>query len=1019
MAVDAIKVGEVPQQDEPTRSDPDQTLPAAADDDLGQGSDAALSDTSGGRITIYDAKNQPHAVSKDYAEQAILSGSHGLDSAYQYNMASPDGKEYNVPATGVKRALQAGWKLNKTFDAETNQRIKQRIGEGGSLGAGLASAADQAASAVSLGAYDVLKEKAFDPETRETEKAIEEGTAANFPGASTAGRVLGEGIGLAAGLPAFGAAEGIGQLAGRGVLSAAERGAIEGLTKEAIEKSATAALKGSLKGQIVNYTTQGAILASPQAVTEAALGDPKAAGESLLWGTGIGAVLGSVAFGANKAAGGIGTLVEQAGPKANELADKMALKAVGIQKGGARKLGEEGIARNAQVLFDEGIIKPGQSFQDIKAAISDLEEKSGSKIGEYLSRFDQVVDDNPELKQYRFNPFNAAMEIEKQLSKGLETPMYAAERSELNKIVDSVAHFTEGMVEEPGRPESAYQAWQDEIQANDEKHKQTLKDFAQQHIDYYKELGSEVSSEANVDASDRETGISPAKRRQMAAEKEAKEAADRRTTEVPGEERKTVIPGEERAEPAEAAKDLGPEPSNVVPPKPEVPKPEAVRIYEENKAKFDQDVINRPISFQKAQEIKQLFSKFPLSKLDPSPKELLQQRARGIVNGMIQDAASNVINKATELGKQVDPQMFADYMKQKNIYRATQDLIKYGIENRDAANFGNRGFSLTDFISHGKGPVAIGGAAIGAVVGGVGGAVVGHQLGSAADFLLKHWAENKGLSTGAYLLKKAAKDPANLPFIGPLIAHNAVKATNAHLDMVGSLLGTTAKRAVQYGANENIKRLVGNSGSGLSKQQQFAKVSSQISEMAADPGMLADSNPVVSVLGSYAPNVAREYVQASANAIRYLDSQLPKNPNPIEKPFEVNDWLPSKQQIHDFDQKLGIVINPGSIIEHINNGTASKAQIDTLTAIYPTYANNLKARMVQAGLSDPSVPEKTKQKISLLLGVPVGKRMNNLSLYQASYAPAGQQPKPNGKAARGAAKIKDLPSLSPDHHQRQ
>lgn len=1033
---------------------------AKLDEQKDEPTDEDIKPVAGKDITIYDKDNNPITTTKEAASRAIAAGTHGLDNSYEYHMVDKDGQEFSVPAAGVQKALQGGWQLGQTFDAPTMQRIQHRIHEGGSLGAGLAAAADQAASAVSLGAYDVIKQKAFTPETTAVEGAVEQGTESAYPTATKVGRGVGEVAGLAANLPAFGAAEGIGALAGRSLLSGAERATVEGLTKEAIEEAGKKALQGSLKAQIANYATQGAVLAAPQAVTEAALGDPKAAGESLFWGTGIGAILGAGAFGFGKVPGLVSKGLEALGPAADELANKQALKAMGIQKGGARKLGEEGIERSAKVLFDEGIIQPNKSFDELKDSLEQVEKDSGKKIGDYLGKFDAVVDQNPELKQYRFNPFNAAMEIEKQLSPGLETPMYASERAELNKIVDSVAHFTEGEVSAPVRPDAEYAAYEEALKARDAAHKETLKEFADKHIEYYKRAGSEISSEANVDAAERGT-VSPAARRRAEAELanqypitpetlgpepvkpqalldyekelDAHEAAyyEGAEKERAGEKvkermefstpKKPETPEVRKYEEELAAykkrasgpEPLGEAPTNEVPQPPEVEKPKVLTDYEAAKSKYESDVINRPISFEKAQAIKELFSKFPLSKLDPTPKELLQQRARGIVNRMIQDAASNVIDNATKLGKDVDPKMFADYLKQKNIYRATQDVIKYGIENREAANFGNRSFSLTDFIHHGKGPVALGGGALGAMVGGVPGALVGHQLGSAADFLLKHWAENKGLSTSAYYLKKVAKNPADLPFIGPLIAHNGVKAMNAHLDKLGSLV-TGAKRVVQYGANQHIAKVVG--GVGLTKQQQFAKLSNQIQELASNPENLTNNlQPVSSVLAHFAPNVTQEYIATSVNAIKYLDSVLPKNPNPIEKPFEVNDWLPTKHQMHEFDEKLGVVLNPSIAIRDVAHGTATKAQIDTLHSVFPAYAELAKARLMELGMKDKSMLSAAgKTKVSMLIGAPVGKGMKNLASYQQTYTPPGQQQQQQPK--RGSAKIKDLPSWNPNAH---
>lgn len=975
-------------------------------------------------ITVYDANNQASTVPEEQAAQAIVSGTHGLDSKYQYNMIGTDDKVYQVPATGVREALQNGWQLGSNFDAKTQQHISSNIEANGALGAGLKSFAEHAGNAITMGALGAAKERTQSPE----DKAIEEGMSAAHPVASGIGAVGGEVAGFGISTPAFGAAEAVGGLAGKAVLSSAEKAAVAGLTEEAMKKTAQTTLASSLKSAVANYATQGAILASPQAVTEAALGDPKAAGESLLWGLGTGAILGLGAGALSHVRPAVSSLLEQAGPKADEMANAQALKAVGVQKGGAKKLGEEGIERSAKVLFDEGVIKPGQSFDDLKSAISDLEDKSGGKIGEYLGKFDAVVDANPDkLKQFRFNPFEAAMKIERELSPGLETPMYSAERAELNKIVDSVAHFTEGETVAPTEPTElikSHKAAMEEHEAAVKAHEARMngeggeKEYASHSEEPEKpealtkhEQDLEQYNNDYMEAAERERNRHPGHptaANDILPEEPARptgpeiEEYDRKLSEYHGDQANPSPIGEEK-----------------LPSYPTAPvEHPSIEEYRVAKKKYEEDVLNRPISFKKAQEIKELFSKFPLSKLDPSPKELLQQRARGIVNGMIQDSASKVIDAATNLGLDVDPKMFSDYMKQKNIYRATQDIIKYGIENKEAANFGNRSVSLTDFISHGKGPAAIGAGAVGAMIGGVPGAVVGHQLGSVADYMLKHWAENKGLSTSAYYLKKVSKDPGSLPFIGALIAHNGVKAMNAHIEGMGSFFKTGAKRATQAAINENIRRLVPNNGQGMTKHQQFKELSEQLQTLNESPDKLVDAlGPIVGTISGYAPGVASEYVNASANAIKYLSDALPKNPNPIQTPFEVNDWLPSNQQMKEFDDKVGVVIDPSSAVKDVIRGTATKAQIDALHTVYPSYAGKAKGRLLEIGMSNPKITEAGKQKLSMLLGVPVGKSMKNLSLYQASYVPAGQQPQ--GGPRKGAAKIKDLPSWDPSGKSKQ
>lgn len=897
-------------------------------------------------ITVYDKDNNPFTTSKEEASKAIASGTHGLDTKYDYKMTSPDGKTWSVPAQGVQRALQGGWALGQTFDAATSERIDKHIQANGALGAGLTSFAKGAGSAITLGATDVLDKKTQSPE----QAAIESGMQEQHGTASTIGNVTGQIVGTGITLPVFSAAEAVGGAVERGILSTGERALVEG----AVENQVKAGFTKQLLAKTANYAAQGVALASPQAVTEAALGDPKAASEALLWGGGLGSILGVAAFGAGKVPGAIKAGIEALGPKADELANSQALKAAGFQKGGAKKLGEEGLERNAEVLFNEGIIKPGDSFESIKSKVEDLAKNSGEKIGSYMKGFDELIESNPkELKPHGFSPASAAMEIENQLSKGLDNPMYAAERKELDKIVDTVASFGADLPEVRDKPaelikyENKLAKYEQAIQAADKQHAAGLEKY-----------NNEIYDQA-----------------------EAQRGKVLDTQKVPG------------------APEL-PE----LPMKPKKPETAAVKAYERQLAHFnDMAAQNQSITFEKAQELKQLFNKFPLSKIDPTPKEALQQQARGIVNRMIEDSVSNVVNKATEQGLEVPSGLFNDYLKQKQLYRASQEIIKNGIQNKTAAEFGNRTFSLTDFI-HGSA-----GAGIGSMIGGAVAPVLGHAagglLGWGSSIFLKHWAESKGLATSAYYLKKLANNPADLPFIGPLIAHNGVKAFNRHFADIAPLL---VKRGLQVEANQHIRHFLGSEATGLTKHQQLDRISQKLNQLSDPHVAVSGLSFLTGALQDHAPTVSRQYVADVNSAVQYLQAALPRNPNNIESPFEINHWLPSTQQIREFDDKLGIVQNPSSILPHIANGTVTKGQAEALQTVYPAYAKNLQLKLAELSSTGKlKLDHQAKNNLSIVFAMPLTKTMKNLNYLQSSYAPA---PSPQAQQGRGS-KLKDMPSF--------
>jgi hypothetical protein len=181
------------------------------------------------------------------------------------NVIKPDGTTVSIPKDQLASAQSAGYKL----ETQDQKDIREAGEKSSAITVGARSFINQAL----LGIPGIIS----DHSSTDKEKAIREAEDNAHPYANYGAGALGFGASLIAGSPLFkGAAE-----AGKAV----EAGiAGESLASKVLATGA-------------RYATEGAAVAAPKAFTEAALGDPEQAGESLLYGAGGGIVLGGLAAG--------------------------------------------------------------------------------------------------------------------------------------------------------------------------------------------------------------------------------------------------------------------------------------------------------------------------------------------------------------------------------------------------------------------------------------------------------------------------------------------------------------------------------------------------------------------------------------------------------------------------------------------------------------------------------------------------------------------------------------------------
>lgn len=379
---------------------------------------------------IYNTQTKkPEALSEDELDSAIIQGTHSYPAADKINVVDPSGQTVSVASTDLKDALMQGYSIEKPRQAAVREYVEENKGLSGTAKVALGKLADEAA----MGIPGIIYEKTGDPlEVAKWEALKKEHAAATAIG-STAGFVGS----LLVGGPLFKGATKAGQVASKVVgkqLAAAgiERGS-ESIAKSLVARMAE---KGAQLG------VEGAVVSAPRAITEAALGDPEQAAESLLYGAGLGSVLG-IAGGAIEPA--VGKVIQKfkdsvsEGSALKRFQEERAAKALGFTKGQIKKLkgGQDEAVKIAKDILDarlesgERIITPLSETSDIAKRVETLRQEAGAKMERVYKTLDEKA-------VPAFNPLDVASKIDEEIGGFWRSPINRAESNQLEATLESL-----------------------------------------------------------------------------------------------------------------------------------------------------------------------------------------------------------------------------------------------------------------------------------------------------------------------------------------------------------------------------------------------------------------------------------------------------------------------------------------------------------------------------------------------------------------------------------------------------
>lgn len=380
-------------------------------------------------------------------------------------------------------------------------------------------------------------------------------------------------------------------------------------------------------------------------------------------------------------------------------------------------------------------------------------------------------------------------------------------------------------------------------------------------------------------------------------------------------------------------------------------------------------------SFAKTQEVKKVIS---------SIKNNYESKTAG---GRIARMADDTIREELERSAQriydegASPEKFSDYIKQKDRYWTSTKLLDMHNEFTGTGKLPSSGGHFRQVME----------------------LATGHPVGAAIDlgasYAYNAFRANKAglLGKSINYLQKLAKDPQSLPLLGGLMAKEGATALETHLDSIPQILSKDKVLTHTIAALNPIQHIIGDT-TGLSTEKQYERLTQAIQRAAVD------TNQTAALIGGQSSlftthNTQLGYLvaQKKLQAVNYLTASIPKGPAP--KPFQRDEWTPTKQQQQDFLNRVKVVNDPMSVWKHYQDGTLSKTDRETLQAVYPKIYQEMVNKLMSTAYDPRQKPLSHEQRIqlSMFTGMPLDKSLSNIAQIQASLAPP---PPPQSKPTR-------------------
>lgn len=960
-------------------------------------------------------------LNSDDIHNAILSGGYSVPQGTKVPVYSPDGELGSVPDTNLFDAVKAGYKVQTPAQKAVQSYVDKRKGLADGIKVGLGQAADE----LLLGIPELIFDKTQSP----LDVAKKEALKQEHDLANSVGGVSGFVGSMAFGGPIFKGAAKAGEAVTKGIATklSTKIGEVAG---ERTVKSIARDIAAQAAGKTAGLGVEGALLATPHAITETALGDPEAGAEALLYGAGIGSLFG---------AGG------QAIKGLSEISKRSTKALMGVAE--RSTLGET----SAEAIKKLQRVFTGVPEDDIAHYIDMVKNERHTKVP--TPEF--IKDELDGAVRTKLDEITQAEQIYLGAKKDADEA-YRANVRELQLTKPDVSLADELMVNLDG----------------EKKRLGEMSTAAMDILDSYPDVRIPRDDMTKVFSDSIDALKIPGKSGKLVLVGEANKSAAAKIQaridelamlpdEIPLTDARRIIKsydsdidfgyaaGEFNDVQDKILKGFRKNTREMIGKSLEAADPIAAKAYKEQMEALSQraDALGRMSesfgtapkalsSLERAvtgkDQIKQnLLKEFSdltgqnwLAKLDDIKlkKAMLEESRIKAIPEKLTPELHKQVNEA----KRVVDELSAKYDSLRRLGpNRTQSIIRNqgfrtaSMEDRKALEYLSEitGKDFTQLIkdrntydtffkerTQGTRRTFLG-AAIGSAIGGTFGGALAGPMGAAIG-------AGVGASADIYAgrLVKAIID-ASPDVSGLLFTEKALKKVAEKIDKIPEIMKRIEARKPQrmpggrtssmdavrrmltpYKDREEKPKQLNDSGAAINKRmEEFYKLKDRLDVLVSSPdGLLEKTASIGSIVGKTgAPNIGGAFGGKLQNATQYLYDQMPK-PMKQKSVFAPKiKWRPSDYELSKFEAKVSVVEDPFVVLDELENGTLTRSHVEALEAVYPQIATFMKDKIIDEVFTKPAdIPYTQRLKLSLLLGEDLDPTVSGkeLTYYQTTFA---------------------------------
>lgn len=201
------------------------------------------------------------------------------------------------------------------------------------------------------------------------------------------------------------------------------------------------------------------------------------------------------------------------------------------------------------------------------------------------------------------------------------------------------------------------------------------------------------------------------------------------------------------------------------------------------------------------------------------------------------------------------------------------------------------------------------------------------------------------------------------------------------------------------------------------REEAYQNILANVTKFQQNPeNLLNHVTRQTSAISGTAPNTAAQLDTVALNALNFLSTKIPKGASmPSMLDIYKKAKQPSTIEMAKFERYVQAIMEPTSVMKHIEQGLVTREETDALKAVYPSMFEGLRnAVMDRLPAAAATMPYNKRVQLGLLFDVPADQSMQgqNVMGLQANFSDSGDQGADSGAVNTTQAGLKDIGSAN-------